>query len=318
MREIRRFLKTLAWALVPVAAVNLLLASALVLLSVREDLAYVNYASAFDKERRLDSLAGQPRLVAIGGSNARFCLHSGLLLDSLGMEPVNMGIHIGLGLDFMLGEVEHRLAGGDVLLVSAEYNHYFSTETYYGDEGLTDMLLMKHEWGKAFAHVAETQNYFSLYSLLRRRLKRKDMRPEDIPARMEVRTKYNRYGDYVGHYGLSALPWSPSPLPAEPSREVLDDLARRVSALRGRGVRVVVLPPPYACSAYQLNRSAIAALDSLLRQEGLAFGAPPSAMVYPDSLFYDSQYHLTGEGGLKYSRQLAGLLHSLGVSPRQR
>ena len=36
---------------------------------------------------------------------------------------------------------------------------------------------------------------------------------EDIPENMEVRTKYNEYGDYTGHYNLSSAGhWDSAPI----------------------------------------------------------------------------------------------------------
>ena len=43
-----------------------------------------------------------------------------------------------------------------------------------------------------------------MYRLIRKRVKRIGMDIEDIPENMEVRTKYNEYGDYTGHYNLSS------------------------------------------------------------------------------------------------------------------
>ena len=80
------------------------------------------------------------------------------------------------------------------MLVSAEYNHFLKEGSYYGDEGLTDMYLIKHEWGKALYNMVNTHNFFSMYRLIRKRVKRIGMDIEDIPENMEVRTKYNEYG----------------------------------------------------------------------------------------------------------------------------
>lgn len=130
------------------------------LLAWQDDLTYVNYASALDKEKRLEELGNQSRLLIIGGSNARFGFDSSILRDTLHLEPVNMGIHIGLGLNYMFEEVYDHLRKGDVLLVSAEYNHFLKEGSYYGDEGLTDMYLIKHEWGKALYNMVNTHNFF--------------------------------------------------------------------------------------------------------------------------------------------------------------
>ena len=308
-KNIKRFLQTLALALLPAAAVNVLLVGALVLLSAREDLTYVNYASTFDKKHRLDSLPAGRRLVVVGGSNARFGFDCGVLHRlQPKLEPVNMGIHVGLGLQYMLDEVKGKLTKGDVLLLSAEYNHFFSTDLYEGDEGLTDMLLMKHEWGKALAHVVQTQNYFSLYALLRKRIRRSRLAPPDIDPRMEVRTKYNRYGDYVGHYGLPPLRWTVSTLPARPSEAVVTAVAATLHRLQQAGVRVLLVPPPYARSAYRRNEASVTALREALEQHGLHYAVPPCQTAYPDSLYYDSPYHLTRSGVQKHSEAVGRLL----------
>ena len=196
----RKFLRNLLLALIPVAVINALCWGTLVFLAWQDDLTYVNYASALDKEKRLEELGNQSRLLIIGGSNARFGFDSSILRDTLHLEPVNMGIHIGLGLNYMFEEVYDHLRKGDVLLVSAEYNHFLKEGSYYGDEGLTDMYLIKHEWGKALYNMVNTHNFFSMYRLIRKRVKRIGMDIEDIPENMEVRTKYNEYGDYTGHY----------------------------------------------------------------------------------------------------------------------
>lgn len=307
----KKFLRNLLYALLPVIIVNLIFWSALVALSWQEDLTYVNYASALDKEKRLEELAGKPRLVIIGGSNTRFSFDSRILEDSLGIEPVNMGIHIGLGLDYMFEQVATKLKAGDVLLVSAEYEHFMDMNTYRGDKGLTDMYLIRHEWGHAFSHIVNTHNFYSMYSLLRIRLKRISMKPEKIPSAMGVRTKYNKFGDYVGHYNLPPIPWNAPPLPQNPDKNVIADLKLKISRLRGLGVKVLMLPPPYCQSSWQTDSVAIHCLADSLKSANLPFCSAPGEFIYPDSLCYDSQYHLIRASGKLHSERVARILAGL-------
>lgn len=304
----KRFFKYLLIALTPAVLVNLLCWTALVWLSVKDDLTYVNYASAFDKEQRLDSLKGHSKVVIIGGSNARFGFHSPQLEDSLHLPPVNMGIHIGLGLDYMFRQVEDRLQAGDILIISAEYQHFLFPDTYRGDEGLTDMYLMRHQWGKAAHHIAETHNYLSMYRLIRKRVKRIGMQAKDIPPRMETRTRYNRYGDYTGHYNRQPARWNTTPLRAMPDQETVAAIRRHIRRLQSQGITTYLLPPPYCRSSYETDSSAIAALAACLAHEEIPFAIPPRSCVYPDSSFYDSQYHLTYEGGIRHTAKIARLL----------
>lgn len=300
----KKFFSHLVYALLPIFLVNLLLFGTLLFLSFHEDLRFVNYASSIDKEQRLKNLSDRIRLVIIGGSNARFSIHSELLKDSLGIEPVNMGIHVGLGLDYMFEEISDELKKGDILLVSAEYTHYLSKDNYLGGEGLTDMYLIRHQWEKAFRHIFSSRNFFSVYRLLARRIKRMNTRAEDIPLRMETRTKYNRYGDYTGHYTLPKRPFRVSPLYNDPDPEILTDIRGKIKQLQQKGVKVYIVPPPYCQTALEQDSVIIRRIGGKLRENGMPFVATPKRYTYPDSLFYDTQYHLTQKGGDLHTRNL--------------
>lgn len=308
----KTFFKNLFLALIPITVINAICWGGLIFLAWQDDLQYVNYASALDKEKRLVELADSARLVIIGGSNARFGYDCQILKDTLEIEPVNMGVHIGLGLDYMFEEVREHLKEGDVLLVSPEYQHFLSLATYRGGEGLTDMYLVKHEWFKAFRHVMDTQNYLSMYRLIRRRIKRIDMNPDLIPKEMEVRTKYNQYGDYTGHYHLPSKRWDKDLLyNISPDETVLADVKEKILCLQNRGVEVLLLPPPYSQSSYQVDSLTIQRLSGRLQAEGLSFCVDPRECVYPDRLFYDSRYHLTREGIVLHAKKIAGLLKQM-------
>lgn len=82
-----------------------------------------------------------------------------------------------------------------------------------------------------------------MYRLIRKRVKRIGMDIEDIPENMEVRTKYNEYGDYTGHYNLSSAGhWDSAPLPmVSPDEKVFIDLKEKISTLSERGVTSFLL-----------------------------------------------------------------------------
>ncbi len=81
------------------------------------------HATVLDKERLLKE-APSPRLVLVGGSGLAFGIDSPTLEQELGGEysVVNMGLHAGLGLDFMLNEALDGLREGDVVVLSPEYD----------------------------------------------------------------------------------------------------------------------------------------------------------------------------------------------------
>ena len=153
-----------------------------------------------------------------------------------------------------------------------------------------------------------THNFFSMYRLIRKRVKRIGMDIEDIPENMEVRTKYNEYGDYTGHYNLSSAGhWDSAPLPmVSPDEKVFIDLKEKISTLSERGVTIFFLPPPYCRSSFQNDSLAINRISESLKAIGFPYYLEPSGCVYPDSMF--SRYHLIREGVVMHSRKIAGEL----------
>ena len=298
----KRFLKNLFIALLPLLLINALCFGTLVLLSVGDDLTYVNYASAFDKEARLDSLSATSErgiVAVIGGSNTRFGFDSRIMEEALGRDAVNMGIHIGLGLDFMFDQTAPSLRAGDVLVVSAEYNQFTDRVIYDGDIALTDMYLIKRRWGKAFAHIIDTRNFLSAYKLIRTRIKRRRMKGggNRIPENMEKRTEYNRYGDFTAHYGRTPkAEWHTQRCTGDVDPTTVKETADRIAALRERGVRVIILPPTYAESYFRSDENAIGNIVRALDEAGIGYVCNPAAVSYHDSLYYDSPYHLTRSG----------------------
>src|SRR5438132_3489886 len=77
-------------------------------------------AASIDKQNLL-SCQLSPRIVFVGGSNVAFGVDSSEVRRRLGYHPVNMGLHIELGLNFMLKEAKSLLRAADVVVLSPEY-----------------------------------------------------------------------------------------------------------------------------------------------------------------------------------------------------
>lgn len=85
--------------------------------------------------------------------------------------------------------------------------------------------------------------------------------------------------------------------------------------LSDRGIRIVMLPPALAQTAYDNQKDNIHIIDSMLRESDFPFICPPSAMSYPDSLYYDSYYHLDSLGAAIHSKDLIFLLREHNIIP---
>ena len=151
--------------------------------------------SEVDKERILDSTKGN-RLILIGGSNVAFGFNSQILKDSLKIEPVNMGLHAGIGLDYMFRTLKNKVRKGDFVVIMPEY-HQFSN-TFYGSDPLFEMLLRRGDYIQAFKLMSKWYVGIKLVAKdIERELSETKVYPE-----IYVRNKFNKYGDYTGHWNL--------------------------------------------------------------------------------------------------------------------
>lgn len=87
-----------------------------------DDLKYIDnpIAALINKHKRIEVLAS-PRLIIMGGSNAFYGMNSARISDSLSMNVVNMALFAGIGLDFMLEELQNNIKKNDVVVLSIAY-----------------------------------------------------------------------------------------------------------------------------------------------------------------------------------------------------
>ncbi|WP_102408707.1 hypothetical protein [Parabacteroides bouchesdurhonensis] len=273
----------------------ILLSIVLVILPNNKNLKHNYLASDIDKVNHLLQTPS-PRIIFIGGSNLAFGLNSELIKDSLNMEPVNMGIHASIGLKYMFKEVIPYLTSGDILVITPEYEQ-FTKKTYYGEGTLSSLLTIKKEWTTLLTHTNWFTYPSSSLSILISDLIHYITNKSNIEA--YDRIKFNQYGDYVGHweFGHHTIP-SSSSLDFFDSK-VIEEIKETLLLLKHKGITTYIIPPCYRIQNYQQDSIVINSIQQILQKKEIPFYTNPKRYVFDDSLFYDTKYHLTKEGGLK-------------------
>ncbi len=274
------------------------------------DRAYI--AATLDKHARLETQP-HPQLIVTGGSNVAFGLDSELLGERLsGYAVIDLGLHAGVGLGFMLAEAEAATGPGDVVVVSPEYQHFARTQK--------DMLVaVLEQRPRSLAYVPArdvpglldrgiTDGGRVLRESLWRRL---HGAPASYPP--YSRDSFNALGDVVAHRSL--------PAPERIDRFVFKDLtegsvratARRLNAFgarcRKRGGRAYLIWPPIPRLVFEQNRESLeliqAALTGVLEIPALN---RPEDVAFDTRFFFDTPYHLTAAGARRRTEALAASL----------
>ena len=310
-------MKRFVWLVAIFALLQLGVLAGLVLLALPPN----NYhAAVLDKERRLKD-APSPRLVLVGGSGLAFGVDSPTLAQALDgrYHIVNMGLHAGLGLDFILNEALDGLRQGDVVVMAPEYdiiwrdepNHLDIAEVLRFAPSAGRYVQRRHWWPTVRAAVL-TQPPVMLHDIAVNALR--NMVPVLGSGGLYYRSSFNAYGD---NRSGSELESTYVPIPEELVVQVdeasyarnLEAIEAFAAAARERGAQVYYLPPPIPEDRYELNPSVFdrTAAD-ITRKAGVASLGMPAEESYPVDAFLDSGNHLRGKTVFVRSRRIAARL----------
>ncbi|GAB3040186.1 hypothetical protein [Spirosoma pulveris] len=274
------------------------------------------FSSIVDKQNRAESLKDRPRLLLVGGSGTAFGIDSKLLEDSLHISVVNLAIHAGLGLPFMLNQVQSIAHSGDVVLLTPEYflsdgDEYMQFYTSVCYSPALNYITFDHPLSFAVRRVKywirRIQSSFLLVI--------KDERSARISDTTSVyfRAGFSPQGDLISPLNNKApekiAQLDIKPLDYKKEIALINALAKE---FRQRNVSMLLTYPALSESTFMANQPAIKLYTNLLKN--LRFVnvlSQPEKNMYPDSCFFDSAYHLASAGRHDRSLQLAGLLKPL-------
>lgn len=277
-------------------------------------------AATRDKHAFLETQPS-PRVIFVGGSNLAFGVDSSIVARDTPFRPVNLALHAGMGLRFMLREVEETLRPGDLVVLSIEYQHFTGHQV--------DMLLQLLEQRPRSARLIPVeyvpalldQGLNHLASTVRGALRTMLGRPIQRREAPYVRHAFNRYGDVVAHWRL------PPPSRLKEFRFGAYSLSSIVSTVRSlnrfqeraraKGAGVLFLYPTIPGSTFVRHRQVIGEIDGVIKESlKIPVLNRPEDATLPIEFFYDTHYHLREVGARQRTRLLvARLQREQGVPP---
>ena len=252
-----------------------------------------NYMQAIiDKHDRISEIKS-PKLILAGGSNLAFGINSQKLQDEFNVPVVNLGLHAGLGLEFILNELKKSINDSDVVIISPEYflgnglyelknftqSLYPNASNYYDKNLKQDFQDHIKKTRKAIKTIGQDKGVNTSFSVY-------------------TRNGFNKFGDVISH--IDQVPkkelsdrgiinyryWK--------GIEILNDFYKYAQT---KNVNVFFTFPNFPQSEYNKNDKCIEKLNNdILKNLKIEVLNSPKDMVLNDSLFYDTIYHLNGKG----------------------
>ena len=304
LSDMIRFLRKVLW----VSCIFLLL-SCLSMYLMMHSMGSWNEIVLVDQEKQahIASLSGR-KICFVGGSNLSYGLDSYRVQKHFGIPVANMGLHAGLGINYMLYEVNLYVNAGDVVVLVPEYNQFID---YYGSSALADLFIQTQQWSN-FSMYKEWTTYPSYFcskvftpSLLKRKV---------VDEYADNPKGFNELGDYILHLDQPRRIFPCLPLSERPKVEQIYTFANEVKQLRRRGVQVILLPPSYALTSFEMSKSYIDEIASALDGYLVPFEVSPSRYAFNDTLFWNTAYHLSAEGRALRTDLVIADLDSIGIN----
>jgi hypothetical protein len=275
-----------------------------------------SYMRGYKMKQELLKEAPGARIIFVGASNLAFGLNSKIIKEATGLNPINMGLHAGIGRKLILNDaIPATIKPNDLIVLCLEYNNFAAMPA---GEALWQLLRVDPSvaFDLSSSDVVDlSESAFSyLGGQLRNSIKNL-LRGRRGQAFNPIYTTdgFNQFGDLTAHWNLGHRegPRNITPLVLEGKNfdRAFNDVSAFVEKCREKGARVVFSFPPLRKDQYLKNKESIDAL-TLLLSENLNMEAIGSAeaMAFPEEYFFDTAYHLNYSGVEKRSELLSNAM----------
>jgi hypothetical protein len=238
-----------------------------------------------------------PRIIFVGGSNLCFGLNSQMIKDSLLLNPINTAIHANIGIKYMLENTLQYLKKGDIVIFVPEYQH-FCWKWDYGSEALLRTIL---DTNKSNIRLLSFKQIINCIPFIGNLVLSKFKRSEYV--NIEDRDIYSIYS--FNQYGDTYLHWNrqrqniiePDILvPDKYNPQVMIKIKNYSQKIKEKEALLFISYPGYQDISFQKSEGIIKKIEQEYIASGLTILGTPERYKMPDSILFDTPYHLIKAG----------------------
>ncbi len=252
-------------------------------------------AASIQKDSLMQNV-DSPRIIFIGGSNLSFGLNSQMIKDSLCVNPINTGIHAGIGLIYMLNNALQYIREGDIVILIPEYEHFYGNFAYGSEELLRlifDINTSKVKLLNA-KQVIRIIPYLPKYTISKFKSKEYHNYQEDKHYSV---TSFNEYGDVYTHWGLRRQVFEMArPLGNNFNHSVINKIKMFQAEVEKKHAHFYVSFPALQDLSYMCSEEQIARVESCYLKNGFRILGTSERYMIPDSMMFNTPGHLNKKG----------------------
>jgi len=245
-----------------------------------------------------------PKIIFVGGSNLAFGLDSKRIENQFNRPTINMGLHAGLGLKFILDIIRPYVKKDDVVIIVPEYSHFFGGSMYGGSE-LLFVLFNVYPEGRGYVSLPQAISlseemplfvFSEAKALLLQQLFSGKMDYSLAPLITYDRRAFNANGDLLGHLEGN-LPFKAyKKYDGELNPDMFTFLDQFYTEMHDRAVKVYLLFPCVQKATYENQLEDIKLVRDNIENPKIKTLNTPEEGVLEDKFYFDTPYHLNDKG----------------------
>ncbi|MDR1764101.1 MAG: hypothetical protein LBR64_09170 [Dysgonamonadaceae bacterium] len=258
----------------------------------------------------------EPRLILVGGSNLSFGINSQMLKDSLQMNPINTSVIGTLGIEYMLKNTQQYIKKGDIIVFVPEYPYFFNQD----NQGSVELLRTLFDVGMPkYKLISPIQYCRMLQYVPKLALSRFDLMEYIRVQEDEIYSvnSFNYYGDTYTHWGKERVKFDAWPHInlKDYNPAFIESIIDFCKTAEAKGATVFISFPAEQDLSYYASEDAAKMVAMAFYDSGLKVIGTPERYVFPDSMMFNTPYHLNKQGvDLRTERLIEDLRETLGKS----
>lgn len=250
----------------------------------------------------------KPRIIFIAGSSMSLGLYSQPFKDSLHLNPINTGIHGGLGAFYMMDDVIDYVQPGDIIVMAPEYHQFYGNFAYGGEELLraafdtsSPRLLLNLRW-EQFEKIYPFVPKYSMSKFMPDQyfnLSGNDFYSKDA---------FNKYGDAVSHWDKK-FDGKFEPFTVidggEFNYELIKAMGQFNKMVKSKGARLYISFAPFEKQSFDACKGQVDFVEKELRSiPGITVIGSAERFAIPTDMAFDTPYHLNKKGVFRRTQLL--------------
>lgn len=245
-------------------------------------------------------------IILLGGSGTAFGTISELMEKETGYPVINAGLHASLGQHFILTDIMPFIRKDDILVYSPEHISFHTQ-----DETPVYLLMyagIKHIGSFSISNIANIIRQTPWVIKMQYLKATTKSSPQD--SLIYHKSLFNARGDAVAHWEKedSVTHFYPTVHSDYYSVNEKVCMHRICNKLKRLHCKVMLVPAPISHNLYQRDVELLEKMDAIFDKHGLAFSTAPQDYYLPDSLFYDTDYHLKKAGAERRTLETSSIL----------